>query len=494
MCATKCLKILLIDDDPDSLHITTGLLSQVGDPVYEVQWVDSYDSGLETLRQGCHDACLLDYHLGAHNGLELLRSAIGEGCRIPIVLLTGLGGREVDLQAMEAGAADFLSKNELTAALLERGLRYAIDRRKAENLRLLDEAHRRLITEQLPAILWTTDPQLRFTSMMGAGLSKLNLQPEVLLGKTLFEYIQAVNPSDAAITAHRRALDGESVSFEMVWLETIFQVRVEPLYQGNHHVAGTIGVALDITEHRRVENGFQAAREIQQRLLPQAAPQLPGFDIAGICRPTEATGGDLYDYVPMSDGSLGIVVADVSSHGFGPALIMAETRRVLRTLTAIHSDLPTIMSATNQAIFEDTKPGLFVTAFFAQVDPAARTLSYIGAGHEGYLLDLTGTLKKLESSSLPLGLTDEFEQEVRSSVQLQPGDILVLLTDGFAEAMALDGRLFGIDRALDVIRAHRDQSAAEILNILYQTVCDFCQPKQPLDDITGVILKVNALA
>ena len=490
MCERNSLRILLIDDDQDCFYITKGLLSQVGNTDYEVQWADSYDSGLAMLREGGHDACLLDYHMGAHNGLELLRLAIAEGCRIPIVLLTGQGGREVDLQAMEAGAADFLSKNELTPDLLERCLRYAFDRRKAEDQRLLDEAHRRLITEQLPAILWTTDPQLRFTSMIGAGLRKLNLQPKVLLGKTLCEYLQSANVSDA----HRRALDGESVSCELVWLETIFHVRIEPLYQGNHYIVGTISVALDITDHRRIEKGFQAAREIQQRLLPQAVPQLPGCDIAGICRCADATGGDLYDYIPMSDGSLGIVVADVSSHGFGPAIIMAETRRVLRTLTAIHSDLPTIMSATNQAIFEDATPGLFVTAFFAQINPSARTLKYVGAGHEGYLLSLTGTLTKLESSSFPFGLTDEFELDVRSSVQLQPGDVLVLLTDGFAEAMAPDSSLFGIDRALDLVRAHRDKSAADILNILYQTVCDFCHPNQPLDDVTGVILKVKALA
>ena len=491
---SQSLNILLIDDDPDSIHITRGFLSQVRDAAYVVQWVDCFEEGLETLRQGRHDACLLDYQLGERNGLELLRQAVSENCRIPIILLTGQGDRDVDLQAMEAGAADFLAKDGLTGALLERGLRYAIDRRKAENQRLLDEAHRRLITEHLPAILWTTDPQFRFTSIMGTGLSQLDLHPEVLIGKTLFDYLQTTNADDPTIAAHRRALDGESVSYETVWKERMFQIRVEPLRRSSHHAEGTIAVALDITEQRRVEVGFQIAREIQQRLLPQHAPQLAGFDIAGICRPTEATGGDLFDFVPMSDGTLGIVVADVSSHGFGPALIMVESRRVVRTLAATCHDLPTIMNGANQAIFEDTLPGVFVTAFFAHLDPRSRTVNYFGAGHEGYVIDVTGTRKTLESSSFPWGITDEFEYDSRPAVQLQPGDLLVLITDGFMEAMAADYSLYKIDRVLNVIHAHRDQSAAEILEILYQSVLDFCYPLRPLDDITGVIVKLNTVA
>ena len=494
MRTVESVKVLLIDDDRDSFYITKGLLSQVGDAVYEVQWIDNYEAGLEMLLKGRHDACLLDYHLGARNGLELLRQAIGENCRIPIILLTGQGDREVDLQAMNAGATDFLSKNDLTTALLERSLRYAIERWRAENQRHVDQAHRLLISDQLPAILWTTDLQLRFTSMLGRGLNELNLHPDQLVGTTLFDFLQTSNLDDTAIAAHRRAIAGESVSFEAVWRGRDFQVRVDPLYQGNHHVQGTIGVALDATEHRQIERGFQAAKQIQEHLLPQAAPQLPGFDIAGICRPAEATGGDLFDYIPMSDGSLGIVVADVSNHGFGPALIMAETRRVLRTLAAIYSDLTTIMGAANQAIFEDTPSGIFVTVFFAQLDPTTRAVRYLGAGHEGHLLNTAGTLKRLESSSLPLGLIDKLEPNVPSSVQLEPGDLLVLLTDGFAEAMSPDHCLFGIDRVLGIIQAHRDRPAVEILNILYQTVCDFCHPKRPLDDITGVILKVNALS
>ena len=103
--------LLLIDDDEDSLLITRGLLSQA-QAAYDVEWVGTFEGGLEALRQGRHQACLLDYRLGARDGLDLLRQAISENCRAPIIILTGQADHAIDLQAMKAGAADYLLKDE----------------------------------------------------------------------------------------------------------------------------------------------------------------------------------------------------------------------------------------------------------------------------------------------------------------------------------------------------------------------------------------------
>ena len=257
-------------------------------------------------------------------------------------------------------------------------------------------------------------------------------------------------------------------------------------------MVGTIGVALDITERRQIEADFRLARLIQQRLLPKSGPTLADFDIAGICRPTDATGGDFFDFVPMRDGSLGVVVADVSSHGFAPALIMSSTRRVLRTLAALNDDLATIVAATNRAIYEDTASDPFVTLFFARIDPATRVMRYIGAGHDAYLLDGDGEVTHLASTAPPLGVFDGFDFCCTEPRTLRPGQLLILLTDGFAEAMAPDGSLFGIRRTIVNISKNRDGSAAEILEHLYQAICDYCHPQRPQDDVTGVIVKVNA--
>ena len=121
--------ILLIDDDEDALLITRSLLSQ-SQAAYDVDWVGTYEGGVEALRQGRHQACLLDYRLGARHGLDLLRQAVSEDCRVPIIMLTGQADHAVDVQAMKAGAADYLVKDALDGSRLERSIRYAIERRQ----------------------------------------------------------------------------------------------------------------------------------------------------------------------------------------------------------------------------------------------------------------------------------------------------------------------------------------------------------------------------
>src|SRR2546426_8505280 len=126
---------------------------------------------------------------------------------------------------------------------------------------------------------------------------------------------------------------------------------------------------------------FRVAREIQQRLFPKTSPQPPVFDIAGASYPAEATGGDYFDYLSMADGSLGIVVADVTGHGVGPALLMAETRAYLRTLAMNAPDVGEILTLANQVLAEDVDFERFVTLILAKLDARARSLVYTSAGH-----------------------------------------------------------------------------------------------------------------
>jgi len=177
--AEEVRRILLVDDDEDEFIVTRDLFAEMG-PSYELSWASTYDEGLRRLTSCECDAYMFDYHLGARTGIELLREAKAVGCRAPILILTGAGDRSVDLEAMQAGAADFLDKGQLTAALLERSLRYAIERRKAkqkladtnEQIRALQEAE-----EQLHAAVRTRD---EFLSIAAHEL-KTPLTPLVLL-------------------------------------------------------------------------------------------------------------------------------------------------------------------------------------------------------------------------------------------------------------------------------------------------------------------------
>ncbi len=259
---------------------------------------------------------------------------------------------------------------------------------------------------------------------------------------------------------------------------------------------GAIRYSIEREKRSRAERELQetkgelaAAHQIQKRLFPHGAPQIAGLDIAGECRAALETGGDYYDFIPMRNGRLGIVVADVSSHGLGPALVMAGTRRLLRTLIDTHDDLDEILTLANQAIDEDTDDGQFVTLFLVAIDPPSKSFRYAAAGHIGYLFDDQDEVGILDSTSLPLGVTDVFEVARSKPVKLPPGALLLMITDGFAEAQSPGGDLYGEARVLNVVADHRHRSAQEIVSALFDDVAKFCQPESPKDDLTVVIIK-----
>lgn len=126
------IRILLVEDDEDDYFLTEDLLFEVRGERFDLEWVDEADEALKKMRTMQHDVYLVDYRMGAENGLELLRRAIASGCQAPIILLTGQGDHEVDVEAMEAGAVDYLVKGEISASVLERSIRYAIQRKKVE--------------------------------------------------------------------------------------------------------------------------------------------------------------------------------------------------------------------------------------------------------------------------------------------------------------------------------------------------------------------------
>jgi FixJ family two-component response regulator len=485
-------KVLLIDDDEDSYVITRDLLAQVKAAPIHLEWASTFEAGLQAMLRAEHAAYLVDYRLGARDGLELLRTAVAGGCRAPIIIMTGQGDHAVDVQAMTEGAADYLVKGQVNGAVIERSIRYAIERSRAADQRLKDEAQLRILTEQTPAILWTTDCQLRFTSNWGAGLLGLNLQPNELVGQTLFQYLKTDDEDHEAILPHRRALKGESVSSEIDWMGRTYRAQVNPLRENGGRIVGTVGIALDITYANEVEDEFRAAHRIQEQMLPKQVPSLPGFDLAGVCHPTAATGGDYYDYIPLPCGSLGIVVADVSRHGFASALIMAASKRLIRTLAETGIHLSEVLSIANRAIAEDTNSEYFVTLFYARLDPRTRRLTYAGAGHEAFIIDPTEPPRKLASTAFPLGVHDRAIDTCEDPITLAPGQVLLLFTDGYNEARAPAGGLFGIPRVLETVHAHRNKSAAEIIKVLDDGVRDFCHPGVPADDLTIVVLKLEA--
>ena len=140
MFDTDFARVLLVEDDEDDFIIARDLFSEIPGKRFTLDWVKTFDAGLEAMCRNQHDAVLVDYRLGAHNGVELLRAALKRGCQAPVILLTGVGEHQVDVDAMQAGAADYLVKVHLRADSLERTIRYAVQRKRAVALAAFEQA------------------------------------------------------------------------------------------------------------------------------------------------------------------------------------------------------------------------------------------------------------------------------------------------------------------------------------------------------------------
>jgi serine phosphatase RsbU (regulator of sigma subunit) len=272
-------------------------------------------------------------------------------------------------------------------------------------------------------------------------------------------------------------------------------------YVNTNLLARSLRYAIERNRRRQAERALRAteekigvAREIQQKLFPASAPALPGFDIAGSSFPAEATGGDYFDYLRLADGSLGVVIGDVTGHGFGPALLMAATRAYLRALAQTYTDVGMILTLANRVLSEDIGDDRFVTLLLARLDPATNSLVYVSAGHQnGYLMNAAGHVKTpLKSTGIPLGVLPDFTYSSSPSISLEAGDLVVLLTDGVAEAHTPDQIAFGPDRVLELVRFYRTDGARQLVNNLYYAVRAFSQNAPQRDDITAVVIKVKA--
>lgn len=242
-------------------------------------------------------------------------------------------------------------------------------------------------------------------------------------------------------------------------------------------------------EHRS-EQEMQIARQVQRRLLPQEAPRLTSLDCAGKCIQTRAVGGDYYDFLDFGSGKLGMVVADISGKGISGALLMANLQASLRGQYALAlQDLPGLLHSVNSLFFKNTETNNYATTFFSIYDDTTRRLRYVNCGHNPpILLRTNGTIERLEATATVLGLFDVWECSV-SELQLAPGDVLLIYTDGVSEAApSQDAEEFGEDRMVKAMNDLHRKTAAEILDGIIAEVQLFSRGEQA-DDMTLIVAR-----
>lgn len=240
-------------------------------------------------------------------------------------------------------------------------------------------------------------------------------------------------------------------------------------------------------DQQKLVNMFLEARDIQMSLLPAEAPEFWGFDFAGRMVPAETVGGDLFDYIPISDRILGFAVADSAGHGLPAALQARDVITGMRM--GLEEDMKIIRTVQklNRVIHRSNLATKFVSLFYGELERNGNFV-YCNAGHPPPLLYQNGSFKQLDLGGIVLGPTPDAKYE-RGFLVLRPGDILVLYSDGVSEAGSLQGKEFGLKRIEDLIRKLASRPAAAIVDGILQAVEEYCGPDCQHDDRTLVVIK-----
>jgi sigma-B regulation protein RsbU (phosphoserine phosphatase) len=263
----------------------------------------------------------------------------------------------------------------------------------------------------------------------------------------------------------------------------------------NFHLAEDIAEKLEAERHTARE--MEIAKEVQSRLLPQAAPILKTLECAGRCLQAWRVGGDYYDFLELGRNQVGLVLADVSGKGVHAALLMANLQAHLRSLSGVTRsgpiaplDLVQTLQEVNRILWKSTAAQHYATLFFGLYDDHARSLTYVNCGHNPpMLLRADGSVERLKSTATVIGLFEKWECEARA-IDLAPGDLLAIFSDGVTEAMRGEEE-FGESRFLDKLRETSRLSAEQVVTAVFTSVQQFSAGTQS-DDLTLVVARVTA--
>jgi len=254
-------------------------------------------------------------------------------------------------------------------------------------------------------------------------------------------------------------------------------------------VAEHAASAEDQSRSRREKQESEYASDIQQGLLPREIPQAPGFSIAGAWQPAKVVGGDYYDVFRLDDSRIALVIADVAGKGIPAALLMANLQATVRAYAAAASSPRDVCEKVNNAICAIVIPGKFITFFYAVLDPVERRLDYVNAGHNPpIVMHADGTHLRMEPGGMVLGIFPDRSYE-GGTVDLLPGDRLVIFTDGITEAPAPNYDEFGEDGLLAILNRNHHADAAALRDEIMRSVADFCQ-ENFADDATLLTVTV----
>lgn len=242
-------------------------------------------------------------------------------------------------------------------------------------------------------------------------------------------------------------------------------------------------------QQARLRQELETAYRIQSSFLPEDIPQLDGWQVMASWQPAREVGGDFYDFIELEDGRLGFLIADVSGKGVPAALFMALAGTVFRTLAHnSKQSIENLMTVVNESIKESNRARFFVTMFYGILDPETGVMETVNAGHNPVIFLHKGDFKLIENSGAALGIFGGLDYSKRV-IQFEPGDILVMYTDGITEAIDSEDEEFGEDRLQECIRRNRLEDARTLAQRINGEVGEFIGEEPPFDDATVVVIK-----
>jgi serine phosphatase RsbU (regulator of sigma subunit)/anti-sigma regulatory factor (Ser/Thr protein kinase) len=250
--------------------------------------------------------------------------------------------------------------------------------------------------------------------------------------------------------------------------------------------------AVEIQARERLEQEMRVAALIQQQFLPRDLPQLDGWQVAAYYGPARTVGGDFYDFIPLPDGRIGIVVGDVTDKGVPAALIMARTQSVLRGEAPRLIEPREVLERVNEILVAEMPERMFVTCLYGVLDPGTGRFTYANAGHNPAYARTADGVVELRATGMPLGLLEDMRYDAQEAT-LAADQSVVLYSDGIIEAHGPDGDMFGFPRLRELMAA--DLSGSEIIDAILDQLHAFTGPGwEQEDDITVVALRRDGLA
>ena len=301
-------------------------------------------------------------------------------------------------------------------------------------------------------------------------------------------------------THDRREIMGVAPTGREVTHKAIFIHRISEGKIAEEWGLATLGLKLrgqhleqEIRERERVEQELQVARSIQQASLPKQVPDVEGWQITPYYKPAREVGGDFYDFLELKDGQLGLVVGDATGKGVPAALVMASARSMLRAVAQASDYSPgDVLARANDSLVIDIPPNMFVTCFYAILDPDSGHLRYANAGHELPYLHRNGgdAAEELRVRGMPLGLMPEMGYEEKQTI-LEAGDSALFYTDGLVEAHDPKGEMFGLPRLRALVAKHGEKRS--LGDFLLEDLSSFTgEGWEQEDDITLLTLRRSA--